>query len=148
MYDTAVFKTKQELEGASLDSIQAYIEQPELHMLAVCSSAVEDQAALTGDRISCISDLSTPLYDSRGTEVTDKLVFFYGDKAAQQVERGTQQGGTYKCGSCGCEWTTLHIACDAHAAHSQICRLWLWQESMGNSQVSSDHFRPYLPGKS
>jgi hypothetical protein len=103
MYDTAVFKTKQELEGASLDSIQAYIEQPELHMLAVCSSAVEDQAALTGDRISCISDLSTPLYDSRGTEVTDKLVFFYGDKAAQQVERGTQQGGTYKCGSCGCE---------------------------------------------
>ena len=99
MYDTAVFKTKQELEGTS---IQAYIEQPELHMLAVCSSAVEDQAALIGDRISCISDLSTQL-DSRGTEVTDKLVFFYGDKAAQQVERGTQQGGTYKCGSCGCE---------------------------------------------
>ena len=70
--------------------MQALVEQPELHMLAVCSSTVE---ALIGDRNSCIRELSTPLYDSRGTMITDQLVFFYGDKAAQQVERGSQQGG-------------------------------------------------------
>ena len=27
--------------------------------------------------------------------------FFIGDHPAQQLERGTQQGGTYKCGGCG-----------------------------------------------
>ena len=103
IYDTAVFKTRSEMEGSFSDSVQAIVEQPELHMLAICSSAVEDRAALIGDRNSCIQDLSTPLNDSKGTEIQDELVLFYGDKAAQQVERGTQQGGIYKCGSCGCE---------------------------------------------
>lgn len=28
--------------------------------------------------------------------------FFTGDHPALQFERGTQQGGKYKCGSCGC----------------------------------------------
>ena len=32
-------------------SIQAEVEQPEIHIL---SSSVEDQAALVGERISCI----------------------------------------------------------------------------------------------
>ena len=105
LYDKAVFKTQHEIEneGKHTDHVQAQVEQPELHMLAICSSSVEDQAALTGDRMSSIQDLSFPLCDSKGTQVVDELVFFYGDKAAQQVERGTQQGGVYKCGSCGCE---------------------------------------------
>ena len=51
LYDKAVFKTVSEL-GVHVDSIQSIIEQPELHMLAVCSSAVEDQALLIGDRNS------------------------------------------------------------------------------------------------
>lgn len=57
-------------------------------MLVLCSSSVEDQAVLIGDRNACISELSIPLHDSRGTEIRDELVLFYGDKAAQQVERG------------------------------------------------------------
>lgn len=97
MYDKAVFKMMDEIKCAHFGSIQCYIQQPELHMLGLCSSSVEDQAALIGDRNTCISEFS------RGTEIRDELVFFYGDKAAQQVERGTQQGGVYKCGSCGCE---------------------------------------------
>ena len=95
IYDRAVFKTTSELEGSHIESVQALVEQPELHMLAVCSSTVEDKAALIGDRNSCRRELSTPLYDSRGTMITDQLVFFYGDKAAQQVERGSQQGGGF-----------------------------------------------------
>ena len=79
-------------------NIQAEIEQPQLHILALCSSSVEDQAALISDRRECIQELSINLQDSKGTLICDELVFFYGDKAAQQVERGTQQGGTYKCG--------------------------------------------------
>lgn len=30
-------------------------------------------------------------------------MFFYGDKPAAQFERGTQQGGYYPCGTCGCD---------------------------------------------
>ena len=120
IYDKAVFKTRSEL-GAHVDSVQTITEQPQIHniMLAVCSSAVENQAALIGDRNSCISDLCIPLHDSRGTEVKDELVFFYGDKAAQQVERGTQQGGAYKCGSCGCE---SHMMDDFAYSMRCICR--------------------------
>lgn len=70
IYDKAVFKTTTELEGLHIDNVQAVVEQPELHMLVVCSSTVEHQAALIGDRNSCIRELSTPLYDSRGTEMS------------------------------------------------------------------------------
>ena len=67
------------------------------------SSSVEDKVALIGDRNACIQELHSPVHDSNGTEIKGELVFFYGDKAAQHVERGTQQRGTYKCGSCRCE---------------------------------------------
>lgn len=76
-----------EITHTHFGSIKAYIQQPKLHMLVLCSS-VEDQAALIGDRNACISELLIPLHDSRGTEIRDELVLFYGDKAAQQVERG------------------------------------------------------------
>ena len=35
-------------------------------------------------------------------QVTDTLRFFTGDHPAAQFEQGTKQGGTYKCGTCGC----------------------------------------------
>ena len=35
-------------------------------------------------------------------------IFFIGDHPAQQFERGTQLGGTYKCGSCGCLDTRMN----------------------------------------
>ena len=105
LYDAAVFKTQHEIEseGVHSSNIQTEIEQPQLHVLVLCSSSVEDQAALIRDRKECMQELSISLETTNGIPITDELVFFYGDKAAQQVERGTQQGGTYKCGSCGCE---------------------------------------------
>lgn len=100
LYDKAVFKTTSKLEGLHIDNVQAIVEQPQLHMLAVCSSTVEDQAALIGDRNSCIRELSTPLYDSRGTEIRDELVFFYKHS---RLKEALSTGGVYKCGSCGCQ---------------------------------------------
>lgn len=66
------------------------------------SSCAEDQAALVQDRVNCIKELTTNLCTSKGILISDRLVFFYGDKPATQFERGSQQGGHYPCGSCGC----------------------------------------------
>lgn len=63
---------------------------------------MEDQAALIGDRLSCIEDLKTAVTTSDGVEITDALRFFTGDHPATQFEQRTKQGGTYKCGVCGC----------------------------------------------
>ena len=57
-------------------NVQAEVEQPEIHLLALCSSSVEDQTRLIGDRLSCLLELSEPV---------------------------KKQGGTYKCGVCGCQ---------------------------------------------
>lgn len=38
-----------------------------------------------------------------GTEIFDTLRFFTGDHPATQFKQGTKQGGTYKCGMCGCQ---------------------------------------------
>lgn len=58
---------------------------------------------MTGDRISCLQNLSTPITTSDGIEIVDTLRFFTGDHPATQFEQGSKQGGTYKCGACGCK---------------------------------------------
>ena len=81
--------------------IQSEIKQPEVHMLALCSSSIKDHAALLPEQVACLHDLNTPIVASNGVEVTDRLHFFTGDKPAAQFERCTQIGGTYKCGGAG-----------------------------------------------
>ena len=73
-------------------------------MLSLGSSSVEDQAALIGDRVERLADLSIPLDTEKG-EIKDTLCFFTGDHPAAQFKQGTKQGGTYKCGACGCKET-------------------------------------------
>ena len=85
-------------EHMQTKDIQAYIEEPEISIIAMSSSSIQDQAALIADRMECIQDMSTPL---SGVPITDKLKFFYGDKPEAQFERGTQIGGHYPCGACG-----------------------------------------------
>ena len=82
--------------------IQSYTEEPEVHVLALSSSIIEDQTALVSDRLSCIATLSTKLTSSKGVPVKDRLVFFCGDKPTAQFERGAQQGGEFPCETCGC----------------------------------------------
>jgi len=117
VYDTAVFEKDDEIQQGPDTNIQAYIEEPEIHIIALSSSSQEDQAALISDRVECIKELSTHITSTNGIEVTDKLFFFTGDKPAAQFERGTQQGGYYKCGSCGCRSTRMD-----DLAHSLNCR--------------------------
>lgn len=108
MYDPLVFLTDNEYQQCHPDasiSIQAEVEQPEIHLLAAGSSSAEDQAALVGDRVSCLMDLKTPLFTESGTSVIDVLRYFTGDHPAAQFEQGSKQGGTYKCGACGCKET-------------------------------------------
>ena len=52
---------------------------------------------------------------SNGIEITDTLRFFKGDGPAKQFERGTQIGGNYKCGSCGCHSDMMEDL--AHSFH-------------------------------
>ncbi len=104
MYDPLVFYTDKEFKQRNPGSntcVQSEVEQPEIYFLSFGSSSVEDQAALIGDRISCLLDLSTPV-ETNGTAIMDTLRFFTGDHPATQFEQGSKQGGTYKCGACGC----------------------------------------------
>lgn len=93
IYDSAVFKST----TTCTKEIQAF-EEPEISILAVSSSSIEDQAVLIGDRGSCINELSTKLQTQSNISITDRLMFFYGDKPAAQFERGTQMGGHYPSG--------------------------------------------------
>ena len=86
-------------------------------MLALGSSSVSDQLALIGDRVDCLVDLEATIQSSRGVKLSDTLRFFTGDKPAQSFERGTQQGGHYKCGGCGVKSSTI-----GDLAHSLRCK--------------------------
>ena len=107
LYDPAVFFTDKEYQEMNnlqhAICIQSEVEQPEIYMLSLGSSSVEDEAALVGDRVECLGDLSIPLETEEGMKITDTLRFFTGDHPAAQFEQGTKQGGTYKCGACGCK---------------------------------------------
>ena len=105
IYDTAVFLTAEEYEkkcGHSTANIQSIIEQPYIYMLAAGSPSADDQAALIADRVECLYDLSQPVLTEEAIPLQDIMHFFNGDTPAKQYERGTQMGGYYKCGSCGC----------------------------------------------
>ena len=112
VYDSAVFLTEAEYKtktGKHVDNIQALIEEPEIYMIAPSSSSPTDQLALIGDRLECLHELTSTTKTSRGVEIKDKVRFFCGDKPAQQFERGTQIGGIYKCGGCGCKDHMMQI---------------------------------------
>ena len=87
-------------------NIQAEIEQADIYMLAMGSSSLEDQVALIPDRMECLQELSSPIKSISGVPVWNTAHVFTGDKPLIQFERGTQQGGTYKCG-CGCRDTVM-----------------------------------------
>ena len=108
-YDPAVFLTQVEYEeknGKGL-SIQSIVERPKLYIVAAGSSSCEDQIAILQDRIDCLHDLPAEISATNGVIVHDSLRFFIGDHPAQQFERGTQQGGRFKCGGCGTRDTML-----------------------------------------
>lgn len=77
LYDPAVFFTDKEYQDMNhLQQpicIQQEVEQPEIYMLSLGSSSVEDEAALVGDRVECLVDPSFPLDTKDGMKITDTL---------------------------------------------------------------------------
>lgn len=60
----------QQLHPNTSTCIQTEVEQPEVYLLSLGSSSVEDQAALVEDRLSCVMDLKTPVQTESGIEVS------------------------------------------------------------------------------
>ena len=100
IFDPAVFNSTREDDK---DTVQTLVEEPYMYMFGLNSSSIEDQATLIVDRVDCLEEMDEPLIASNGVPVTDIIRFFVGDHTAKQFERGTQCGGVYKCGSCGCK---------------------------------------------
>ena len=84
-------------------NVQAAVERPYIHILAAGSSSAADNVALAADRVDCLNEWRQTLSTADGTQLSDVLRFFSGDKVAQWMEGGCQLGGNYKCGSCGIE---------------------------------------------
>ena len=138
-YDPAVFLTQQEYEEkfASTTLLQSIIERPVMIMMAAGSSSAEDQTAVLQDRIDCLATMSQPIIAKETVEIEDKLRFFVGDHPAQQFERGTEQGGHYKRGGCGCKESMIEDL--AHTLHIEWRSLQDLQKigldgNMGNKQ--------------
>ena len=120
VYDPAVFYTQDQWRNMHTQQnkvhIQSLVEEPMIYMVAPSSSSPVDQLALVGDHVECLKELSKPITTSDGnTNINDCLRFFCGDKPAQQFEKGTQIGGTYKCCGCGCKDVMMMDI--AHAFH-------------------------------
>lgn len=91
-----------QITGKDVSDLQAIIEKPHIYIIAAGSSSAEDQAAVLPDPTECLHDLAHACTSSKGIKISDTLHFFKGDGPAKQFEQGTQMGGNYKCGSCGC----------------------------------------------
>ena len=93
--------------GKQIPSVQSVTEEPEIYMIAPSSSSPSDQLALVGDCIECLHDLSMSITADNGVEVKDKLRVFVVTNLLNNLERGTQVSGTYKCSRCGCKDTMM-----------------------------------------
>ncbi len=143
LYDPAMFLGNDEYSaktGRPIHNIQEQVEQPHIYMLAASSSSISDQLALIADRVDCLHDLPKTVKTSEGVEVNDHLVFFTGDQPAQSLERGSQVGGNYKCGSCG-----VHTTMIADLAHTLHCK-WRSLEDLQKLALAGKHGN--TPGRS
>jgi len=57
-------------------NIRSHIEQPQIHILAMCSSSVEDQASLIRDRIEDIREISDQVTTAQ-IMISDRLLFLW-----------------------------------------------------------------------
>ena len=100
MYDTAVFKTTTEMAPTTRQSfptraIQSLVEEPDIHILAMSSSSIEDQVSLIQDRIQCMKDLSTKLKTRKGIEITDQLMFSVGTSLLHSLSVAVNKVATF-----------------------------------------------------
>ena len=98
VYDSLVFKSESEIG----QSVQEYIEEGEIHMVALGSSTLADQVTLIPERLAELDSLTDEITSSSGIKIADTLQFFKGDKPAAQFEAGLTCGGNYPCVGCTC----------------------------------------------
>lgn len=73
VYDKAVFLTNEEYRHKT--GKRANVQcQPEIYMLVLGSSSVEDQAAIIPDHIECLSDLVNPVVTQLSTSACMQLI--------------------------------------------------------------------------
>ena len=75
IFDEAFFNVSSYDERKHGVKLQEFVEQPEIYMICMSSSSVDDQAAIIPDRLECLSSLSQLLISSNGVEVNDVLRF-------------------------------------------------------------------------
>ena len=68
VYDKAMFLTNEEYyhKTGRRANVQCEVEQPEIYMLVLGSSSVEDQAAILPDRVECLSGMTNPVSTTNG----------------------------------------------------------------------------------
>ncbi|CAB4002556.1 Hypothetical predicted protein [Paramuricea clavata] len=118
LYDPAVFHTPEEYKEKTSKSvdIQKEIENPEVHIIARCSSADQEQLTYAETRVECIQELKNNCKID-DVEYNDKLRFSHGDSPARAHEAGQQKGGNYFCSTCG-----VHCDMTDDLAHVLNCK--------------------------
>ena len=98
MYNPAVFAHPR----MSSSNIQRAVEHPSMYLLAMSSDTLADKLMYIDDRLTDIEQLRLPIVSSgRQNSYFILLQSFKGDNPEQQYEAGINQGGHYKCSSCG-----------------------------------------------
>ena len=68
LYDRAVHLDNNEYYAKTGEqvNVQAEVEQPEVHVLVLGTSSIEDQASVIADRLECLQEIRTSLKTSNG----------------------------------------------------------------------------------
>ena len=90
VYDSLVFKTESEVGR----SVQEYIEEGEIHIVALGSSSHPDQATLIPEHLAELEGLTVEITTSSGIQIVDILRFFKGDGLMQNLRRACLVVGT------------------------------------------------------
>ena len=98
VYDPIVFKTESEVG----QSVQEFVEEGEIHIVAHGSSTLADQATLIPERLAELDGLTDEVTSNSGIKIVDTVRFFKGDKPAAEFEAGVCTGGNYPCVGCAC----------------------------------------------
>lgn len=103
LYDPAFYLTDEEYKAKTgkAINIQRVIEQPQLHIVARCSSSDVEQLAYSETRLQCITDLKRNLSTTEKVDVIDIMRFCNADSPARAFETGQQKGGHFFCSTCG-----------------------------------------------
>ena len=135
VYDPIVFKTESEVG----QSVQEFVEEGEIHIVAHGSSTLCDQATLIPEQLAELDGVTDEVTSKSGIKIVDTVRFFKGDKPAAEFEAGVSCGGHYPCVGCACHYDRF-----ADFPHAVTCE----QRSLKSIQeMALDGHYGRVPGK-